>query len=257
MLSTLSALATMILFTSPPQMYLLQDEPLDAAEIEAVAPVAVVPEQGPDAPRVEIAAPDDVAPAAPAPVTEPGALSDADRAEILEQAAASLANTQTARGRFTQVAPDFTMTTGDFALRRPGRMRFEYDDPTPLLIISDGATVAIEDRDLETVDRVPLASTPLGLVLDDTLDFDAEADVTDIRRADGFVAVSMRDRSGEAEGELTLILDEANYELVAWRTVDDAGGVTSVQLSDVETGTRLDPRLFRIEDPEDEDDRRR
>lgn len=257
MLSTLSALATMILFTSPPQMYLLQGEPLDAAEIEAVAPVAVVPEQGSDTPRIDVAAPDEAAPAAPAPVMEPGALSDADRAIILDKAAAALANTQTAKGRFTQVAPDFTVTTGDFALRRPGRMRFEYDDPTPLLIISDGATVAIEDRDLETVDRVPLASTPLGLVLDDTLDFESEADVTDIRRSDGFVGVSMRDRSGEAEGELTLILDEANYELVAWRTVDDAGGVTSVQLSDVETGTRLDPRLFRIEDPEDEDDRRR
>lgn len=257
MLSTMSALATMILFTAPPQMYLLQDEPLDAAEIEAVAPIVAVPDANPDTPRVDIAAPDETASVAPAPAGEPGALSDTDRDDILNKAAAALANTQTAKGRFTQVAPDFTVTTGDFALRRPGRMRFEYDDPTPLLIISDGATVAIEDRDLETVDRVPLASTPLGLVLDDTLDFEAEADVTDIRRSDGFVGVSMRDRSGEAEGELTLILDEANYELVAWRTVDDAGGVTSVQLSDVETGIRLDPRQFRIEDPEDEDDRRR
>ncbi len=257
MLSTMSALATMILFTSPPQMYLLQDEPLNAAEIEVAVPVLASPEQATEAAPINVAAPDETAAEAPAPAVEPGALSAADRTAILEQAAASLANTQTAKGRFTQVAPDFTVTTGDFALRRPGRMRFEYDDPTPLLIISDGATVAIEDRDLETVDRVPLASTPLGLVLDDTLDFEAEADVTDIRRSDGFVGVSMRDRSGEAEGELTLILDETNYELVAWRTVDDAGGVTSVQLSDVETGLRLDPRLFRIEDPEDEDDRRR
>lgn len=261
MLSAMSALATMMLFTTPPQMFLLQDEPLNAAEIEAALPTLPAPETVEAAPAPETVAAPDGAELIEEPrvrqVRFPGDVSDSERAEILNRAAEALANTETAQGRFTQVAPDYSVSTGAFALRRPGRMRFEYDDPTPLVIISDGATVAIEDRDLETVDRVPLSTTPLGLVLDDELDFASEAEVTSVRRSDGLLNISMRDRSGEAEGELTLILDEESYELVAWRTIDDAGGVTSVQLSDVEAGGQINPRLFRIEDPEDEDDRRR
>ena len=41
---------------------------------------------------------------------------------------------KTASGRFEQFSPDFTTTSGTFALSRPGKVRFDYDDPSPLLI---------------------------------------------------------------------------------------------------------------------------
>ena len=65
------------------------------------------------------------------------------------------------------------------------------DDPNPLLIVADGATVAIEDSDLETQDRVPLVSTPLALLLDDDLDFETEANVLDVRKANGVIGLTM------------------------------------------------------------------
>ncbi len=201
--------------------------------------------------------------AQPAPIPEPPvetltpALSDEDRAGIVAAAADALTRVESARGRFLQTAPDFSVTEGDFALRRPGRVRFEYDDPTPILIIADGATVAIEDRDLETLDRVPLSATPLNLVLDDEIDFETEAEVTNVRRQSDYTAISIQDRTGEAEGELTLFFDTATYDLLAWATVDPSGNRTIVELKDVETNVRISPRAFRIEDPEDEDERRR
>ncbi len=191
------------------------------------------------------------------PPADPLAVTGEEREKTLRLAADALAAAQTARGRFVQVSPDLSVTSGDFALRRPGRLRFDYDDPNPLLIVADGATVAIEDSALETVDRIPLRSTPLGLVLDDRIDFDTEADVTAVRRDAGLVAISMRDRTGEADGELTLIFNAETFELLSWETEDGAGRVTSVALEETETNVRLSPRLFRLEDPEDEDDRRR
>ena len=218
------------------------------APTEANRPEADTDSSAPGAdPRAQLIAPPD-APATPSPT---------ERRAIVKAAGEALSRVETATGRFVQVDASGHLTEGSFALKRPGRMRFDYDSPTPLLIAADGATVAIRDSELETVDRVPLASTPLGLILDDNLDFEKEAEIIDVRKANGVVAVSMRDRSGEAEGTLTLIFDAGSYQLVSWRAQDANGGLTTVRLSDVRTGISLNPRLFIVEDFEDEEDDRR
>ena len=125
--------------------------------------------------------------AAPAPqVTQPAGLSDADRSRLLERASTALAKVKTASGTFEQLAPDYTESTGRFALSRPGKVRFEYDAPTPLLVVSDGTTVALQDSELETTDRVPLGTTPLALLLDDEIDFATEAEVLDVTTGNAF-----------------------------------------------------------------------
>jgi outer membrane lipoprotein-sorting protein len=186
---------------------------------------------------------------APAPqAAQPAGLTDAERSDILSRAAAALADVKTARGTFEQVAPDFSESTGRFALSRPGKVRFEYDAPSPLLLVSDGTTVALQDSELETTDRVPLGTTPLALLLDDEIDFETEADVLEVTRRNGRVGITLRDRSGEMDGTLTLILQESDMSLTGWRTVDSGGNITSVMLSNVTYGSRLNPRLFVMTD---------
>ena len=83
----------------------------------------------------------------PAIETRAGAgLSTAERSALLKRASESLAKVKTASGTFEQLAPDFSLSTGRFALSRPGKMRFEYDAPTPLLLVADGATVALQEQ---------------------------------------------------------------------------------------------------------------
>ncbi|WP_370234195.1 MULTISPECIES: LolA family protein [Henriciella] len=182
------------------------------------------------------------------------AVSATERRAILKAAAASLAAAKTAKGRFVQVSPDGSITKGDFALRRPGRMRFDYDAPTPLLIVADGTTVAMQDSDLETVDRVPLASTPLGIILDDQLDFESETRVTDVRRTDSNIAITVEDKDGESEGSVTLYFDASNYQLLSWRALDANRQTTHVALEDIQTNVNVDPRLFRMDQMVDDDD---
>jgi len=187
--------------------------------------------------------------AAPAPqVTQPAGLSDADRSRLLERASTALAKVKTASGTFEQLAPDYTESTGRFALSRPGKVRFEYDAPTPLLVVSDGTTVALQDSELETTDRVPLGTTPLALLLDDEIDFVTEAEVLDVTTGNGRVAITLRDQSGEMDGTLTLLMQESDMALTGWRTVDSGGNMTQVQLTDVNYGKRLNPRLFVLKD---------
>lgn len=209
----------------------------------SVAPVALAL-QGNIAPTEPSAAP---------PITQSN-LHGAERTALLKALAASLAETKTASGEFEQMSADYSVHTGTFALRRPGKMRFDYNEPTPVVIVSDGTTVALQDTELETTDRVPLSTTPLDILLDDRINFDEDTDVLDVIKSDGLIGVTVQDSSGEMDGVLTLIFNDSDNTLMGWRSVDGGGGVTSVQLNDVTYNERVNPRLFILSDIEDEDD---
>jgi outer membrane lipoprotein-sorting protein len=169
----------------------------------------------------------------------------------------ALNSVETLRARFIQVSPQGTFAEGLLSMSRPGRLRFEYDDPTPIRVISDGTTVAVEDTDLETVDRAPLRSTPLWWLLKRDIDLANDAEIVEIGREFGFVYLTVQDPSGDMEGQIQFVFAEENYELREWFVTDAVGQVTRLTLTDAETGIRLSPRLFVIPDPESDRDSRR
>jgi outer membrane lipoprotein-sorting protein len=191
--------------------------------------------------------------AAPTKITAaPAGMTAAQRTALLKDIAASMEKVKTASGRFDQLSPDFTTSTGSFAISRPGKVRFDYDAPSPLLIVANGTTVAMQDSELETTDRVPLGSTPLALLLDDNLDFETEAEIVDVSESGDETAVTLRDPDGEMDGTLTLLFSGPDHDLTGWRTIDSAGNLTQVDLHDVVTGKKLNPRLFIVRDFDDE-----
>ncbi|WOR14644.1 outer-membrane lipoprotein carrier protein LolA [Hyphomonas sp. FCG-A18] len=175
---------------------------------------------------------------------------------LLDRARLALSSAKTAKGRFTQANADGSLYGGDFAISRPGKLRFEYDAPVPVLIVSDGTTVAMEDRDLETIDRVPLGATPLGLILNDELEFTDDVIVTDVSETQAAFEITVEDASGEMPGTLTMQFNQAENALIGWRAVDAELNTTIVALQDVETNTRINPREFILRDAEDEEDER-
>lgn len=191
----------------------------------------------------------------PTPVQN-GSVPETEWPTILADASEALAAAKTARGSFIQSNADGSVVTGSFALNRPGRMRFDYDDPTPILIVSDGTTVAMEDSELETVDRIPIGTTPLGLLLSTRLDVDQEVDVLSIMQRGDDIGIRVQDTSGELEGTLTMVFDKATYGLKGWLAMDGNDQTTVVDLVDVETNVRVDPRLFRLNEDDDEEDER-
>ena len=204
---------------------------------------------------------EEVGAAQPAPVASPETPAGLDiiegeaREVLLDEIATALSNVETAKGRFRQYNGDFTEAAGDFYIRRPGRVRFEYDEPNPLLIIADGTTVAIEDKDLATQDRLPLGATPLSIIIDDDIDLTEKVTILGVERTSDYIAVTMEDKTGEMDGQLAMVFDVEDYALLQWQTVDPNGALTIVELSAVETGTRINPRLFRIEELGEEDER--
>lgn len=184
-------------------------------------------------------------------------LAGAERAQALARANAAMNRLRQVEGRFEQTAPDGAESRGQFYLQKPGRVRFAYAPPNPLTIVSDGATVAVEDRELRSVDRTPLRATPLYFVLQDSVDLERDARVTRMVQDGDQLLVTLRDRKGEAEGALTLVFAGGReLELRGWRMRDAAGQTTLVSLADLRPSAQLDPRLFRLEEAKDSTARR-
>jgi outer membrane lipoprotein-sorting protein len=167
-------------------------------------------------------------------------------------------NTGSFQGRFTQYGSDGSVASGTIHLQRPGRVRFEYDAPNPLLIVSDGVTLVQQDRALETFDRVPLAATPLNYFLKENVRLQEDAEIIGLQKLPTEWRVTAKDGSGEMAGAITLVFDAATLALRQWIIMDEFGGQTRVELSGLRYNERLDPRLFVLRDErEDRRDRRR
>ncbi len=184
-----------------------------------------------------------VAPVTPTPVT----LEGAQRNAALARANAALNGVQRLQGRFVQSSPDGGNARGRFFLERPGRLRFQYDPPSTLLIVSDGRVVAMRDTALRTTERTPLRSTPLHLILDASVDLARDARVTRVAQAGERLMITARDRTGEMDGSITLNFGP-NAALESWDVIDGAGATTRVALSELTRPASFDRALFRLDD---------
>ena len=97
-------------------------------------------------------------------------------------------------GNFVQIGPDGGRTEGTFYLQKPGRIRFEYNPPSPIDIISDGSSVVVRDRKLATQDLYPLSETPLRYLLADRLDLLRDTDVVSVTSDDTFDSVTIEQK---------------------------------------------------------------
>lgn len=181
----------------------------------------------------------------------------AERAAVLSGINAYLNSIDTMRARFFQVSPQGQVIGGLLSIDRPGRLRFEYDDPSTITVIADGTTVALEDEALETVDRAPLRSTPLWWLLKDEIDIAVDAEVVDITREFGFTFLTVRDPNGEMEGQIQFVFEGDSYQLREWFVTDALGEITRIIIEDQEVGMELSPRLFIIPEPESRRESRR
>jgi outer membrane lipoprotein-sorting protein len=167
--------------------------------------------------------------------------------ELFDRATTALENLDTLRARFEQYSPSGRAYAGVISLDRPGRLRFEYDDPNPQLIVATGGLVYVHDADLETTDSYPVSETPLRFLLDERLDRDV-ADVKAVTRAADAVTFYLESRDSDVRGELALTFSAPEMTLAEWAVREPSGEITTVLLTDIETGIRLPGRLFRAPD---------
>jgi outer membrane lipoprotein-sorting protein len=214
------------------------------AGFAAGAPLVATPMAGAPAPIVLAQAERAIPATAPpqAPKSELVFAGETDEA-VVDKVFAYLDGITTLSGDFTQAAPSGAISTGKFYLRRPGLLRFEYDKPSPLLIVANGGMVYVRDDSLETTDSYPVGKTPLKFLLRKKVELD-DAKIVGVDRGVDTVSVSFISTDEETEGELSLILNAPDLRLREWIVRDPQNGVTIVTLDNVQQGITLANRLF-------------
>ena len=176
-------------------------------------------------------------------------LSAKDRADI-SRVEALLNSIKSLQAHFTQLSDNGGTAEGVFYLQRPGRLRFEYEPPTPILIVGTGKTIVFYDSRLGQVTYVPIKSTPLAFLVDTTISFSGDTKVVRVDREPGALAVTLADAKGRRDGTITLIFSDSPLRLRMWRVTDSRGKVTTIALSQTRTNLALDAELFRFVDPD-------
>ncbi|WP_422025619.1 LolA family protein [Roseovarius sp.] len=154
---------------------------------------------------------------------------------------------QTAQGKFTQINEDQTISTGQIYIKRPGRVRFEYDPPEETLVLADGTRVGVIDPKSNTgPEAYPLHRTPLKIVLANNVDFTRERMVTGHDSDGKTTTVRAQDPDNPDYGSIELVFTDNPVELRQWVVTDDTGTRTTVVLGDLRTGVSIGDDRFVI-----------
>jgi len=153
---------------------------------------------------------------------------------------------RTAQGQFTQVNEDGSISTGRILLKRPGRVRFEYDPPEAALVVADGDTVGIVDPRSNEKQGYPLHRTPLKIILARDVDLTRERMVVG-HASDGVTTtVRAQDPENPEYGSIDLVFTADPVELRQWIINDANGGSTTLILGELRRDMRLADEQFVI-----------
>ncbi|MFZ0018135.1 MAG: outer membrane lipoprotein carrier protein LolA [Acetobacteraceae bacterium] len=156
---------------------------------------------------------------------------------------------RTLKAHFLQVAPNGALSQGTVWLDRPGRMRFQYDPPSPLLLVAGHGLVVFNDRSLNQTSNIPIGKTPLGILLADHVRLQGDVTVTGMQHLPGQIQVSMVRTASPGDGTLSLIFADNPLALRQWTVLDAQRQETRVTLYNAELGGQFDQKLFQFIDP--------
>lgn len=175
----------------------------------------------------------------------PSAQAKTDK-EILKAISDEFTAVPTMMGEFVQFGPNGEQSGGTFYIQRPGKIRFNYEEPSPIRIISNGRTVAVNNKKLKTWSFYPLSKTPLKLLLDNKLDLN-DSSIKSVKTEGDITTIVMSNEKAFGKSEITLLFDPASYDLRQWTIKDAQGKETSVMVFNVQKGVKIPKKYFIVD----------
>lgn len=172
----------------------------------------------------------------------PGA---ARSAETAQRVANHFASVKTMTGEFIQFGPNGEQTGGKFFIERPGKLRFNYEAPSPVRVIADGKNVVIGNRKLRTWDLYPLGKTPLKLLLSERIDLSGET-VRSVKEDPDLTTIVLGNKSIFGDSTISMMFDPKSFDLRQWTIRDAQGKDTTVMIFNVQSGVKFAKDVFEI-----------
>ena len=171
----------------------------------------------------------------------------------LASAVAALRAISTMRADFVQSDIRGRQTRGVLTLKRPGKIRFQYEKGVPILIVSDGSALTFVDYSVRQVQRWPIKNSPLGALLDPNRDVAKYGQLLPSSRPN-VVSVGVFDKAHPEYGTITLFFIRkpgapGGLELSSWASNDSQNNRTVISLSNQQYGMAVPDNTFRYNDP--------
>lgn len=182
-------------------------------------------------------------PAAAAEKPVAAQLTPADQKTVAE-IAAYLNGLTAMKAKFLQIAPNGSVSQGLTWMERPGRMRFQYDPPSPYLLVAGHGLLVFHDSELDQTTNVLLSSTPLGILLAAHIELSGAVTITGFQRLPGEIDLTLVRTASPEAGSLTLVFSTNPLRLRQWAVRDAQDKVTRVTLYDVALGGHFPDHLF-------------
>lgn len=148
---------------------------------------------------------------------------------------------------FVQYNPDGSAMTGTMYLKRPGRVRFEYDGSNaPLVLINGGQVAVFDPLSNEPPFRFPVSATPLDTILGRDVDLTDGSIDTHLMESGDFTILNAQDPKFAEYGYVSLVFDTDPLMLRQWVVIDGAGQQTTIALKTIKANAGIRTSVFNI-----------
>jgi outer membrane lipoprotein-sorting protein len=181
--------------------------------------------------------------AARADTAQQAALSETDKVDVA-RIEGYLNGLSTVKASFQQYTNSEGLAFGRIYLRRPGRLRVEYDPPSEIVLVADGTLLSYYDSELNHIEQVPLNLSPMWFLLRRNVKLGGDVTVTQFQRRSGSIMIGLVQSDEPDAGSVQLEFGDKPLELRQWTIIDPAGTEVRVGLYDAEFGGQLANELF-------------
>lgn len=175
---------------------------------------------------------------------------NSDNKEHILRLEGYLNSIQTFVASFIQAAPDGSLSEGTFFMKRPGKVRWQYDPPVPIIIVGQGGAITYYDYELEQISYVDVDSDIVNFLMRENISFFQEnIEISDFSRKDGLLKVTLGQVGQPEEGYLTMVFTESPIELTQMALTTNESEPTIITFKNQRHGVKLDKKLFYIPKP--------
>jgi outer membrane lipoprotein-sorting protein len=182
-----------------------------------------------------------------------GAPAIAQSSNTLASVQSHLKSTNSMTANFVQTDRNGQRLSGQLTLKRPGKIRFQYQKGVPLLIVGDGSSLTMIDYEVRQVQRWPVKNSPLGALLDPDRDLTKYARVLPTGSGD-VLSVEVKDPKRPEYGTITMVFVRdsaapAGLRLRGWVALDSQNNRTRIDLTNQKFNVAVADSAFRWTDP--------
>ncbi len=173
--------------------------------------------------------------------------------DSLAQVSQHLRAVGTMRANFVETNRAGQSVRGEMLLKRPGKIRFEYEDGVNMLVVSDGRALTFVDYDVRQVQRWPIGDSPLSVLLNPDRDLSRFASVVSSGSANE-IRIRARDPAHPEYGTITISFRRqasapGGLMLMGWTVLDSQNNLTTIALSNQRFGMEIANSRFGYSDP--------